>query len=71
MAAAAGALAEVASHHEVGPAFVKVTLFIAAVRPRRWVVAAQICAAGHCSRCQKTSRVIAAAECDEKASIEG
>jgi hypothetical protein len=43
LAAAAGALAEVASQHEVRPALVEVTLLVAPVLSRWWVVAAEFC----------------------------
>ena len=45
LAAAAGALAEVSSHHEVRPALVKVALLVAPVLAGRRVVAAQLCMA--------------------------
>ena len=45
LAAAAGALAEVASHHEVRPALVKVALLIAPVLAGRRVVTTQLCVA--------------------------
>lgn len=43
LAAATGALAEVASDHEVRPALVKVALFVAPVLAWRRVVTAQLC----------------------------
>jgi hypothetical protein len=43
LAAAAGAFAEVASHHEVYKALVEVALLIAPVLAGRRVVAAQLC----------------------------
>jgi hypothetical protein len=45
LAAAAGALAEVAGHHEVRPALVEVALLIAPVLAGRWVITTQFCVA--------------------------
>lgn len=56
LAAAAGAFAEVAGHHEVRPTLVKVTLLIAPILARRRVVAAELCM----TWCHKSERSLRA-----------